>query len=133
MLKTFATFSFFTALFSLFVQGLLYFILPEFQLPFTLVLIEYWAFSYFLTQVSFFVVLYIHHRNSNRTGFAFLGLVLVKMAVAALYIIPQLKAEEVDKYYLMFNFFGAYFFLLFLEARELMVLLKATSYNRNTG
>jgi hypothetical protein len=108
--------------------GLLYFILPQFDYSFDSLLLEYWGFSFILTLFSFFIVLYIHHQNPNRTGFAFLGLVLVKMAVSAIYIIPQLKVEGVDKYYLMFNFFGAYFFLLFLEARELMVLLKEATF-----
>ncbi len=123
MLKDFLKFLLFSAVFGGFVLGLLWFLLPKLGYTFYPILIEYAVFSFALTQMSYFVVLYIHNQNKDRTGFAFLGLVLVKMAIAALYIIPQLKAEETGKFFLMFSFFGFYFFYLFLEARELMLLL----------
>jgi hypothetical protein len=128
MLKDFLKFLFFSAVLGGFVLLLMWFLLPKAGYAFRPELTEYALFSFVLTQMSYFVVLYIHNQNNNRTGFAFLALVLVKMAIAALYIIPQLKAAEADKFFLMFSFFGLYFFYLFLEARELMVLLNKDKF-----
>jgi len=129
MLKRFFRFFLVSAVLGALLLVALWFFLPKLGYAFMPIFIHYAVFSYVLTQISYFTVLYIHKRNKNHTGFAFLGLVLIKMAIAAIYIIPQLKAQQEIKFFLMFGFFGLYFFYLFLEARALMVLLNNQVYN----
>lgn len=132
MLKEFLKFFILSAVLGALLLIALWFLLPKAGSSFQPILLEYALFSYVLTQLSYFIVLYIQKRNKDHTGFGFLGLVLIKMAIAAIYIIPQLRAQEENKFFLMFGFFGLYFFFLFLEARTLMVMLNNKNYAEKT-
>ena len=60
----------------------------------------------------------------DKTGFAFLGFGIIKMAFSLVFLWPMIKAEYVDATYDTLLFFGLYFLYLFFETYASVSLLK---------
>lgn len=63
----------------------------------------------------FSIVNFVHKNFSDKSGFAFTGLTLFKMAASIIFFIPLMQSEIVDKVPDIFNFFIPYFLYLILE------------------
>lgn len=63
----------------------------------------------------FSIVNFVHKNFSDKSGFAFIGLTIFKMAASIIFFIPLMQSEIVDKVPDIFNFFIPYFLYLILE------------------
>lgn len=75
---------------------------------------------------AYFVLFTINKISSDKTGFAFMGLVLLKMAFSIYYLYPFISASPDNIVNLTIYFFVIYFCFLLLEVWFLARLIKST-------
>ena len=63
----------------------------------------------------FSIVNFVHKNFSDKSGFAFVGLTLFKMAASIIFFIPLMQCETANKVPDVLNFFIPYFLYLILE------------------
>ena len=63
----------------------------------------------------FSIVNFVHKNFSDKSGFAFVGLTLFKMAASIIFFIPLMQSETANKVPDVLNFFIPYFLYLILE------------------
>lgn len=66
----------------------------------------------------------INHFFFDKTGFAFLGFGIIKMAFSLVFLWPMIQDVNTDATYDTLIFFGLYFLYLFIETYAVVVLLK---------
>ncbi len=74
-----------------------------------------YAFHIFATLFIYTILLYINLNFSDKTGFAFMGLSLLKMFAAVLFLLPALLDKEVSNFVQVIAFFIPYFIFLIFE------------------
>ncbi|MAG87972.1 MAG: hypothetical protein CMB97_11515 [Flavobacteriaceae bacterium] len=74
-----------------------------------------YAFHIFATLLIYTLLLYINLNFSDKTGFAFMGLGLLKMVSAVLFLLPALLDDEVSVFAQVIAFFVPYFIFLIFE------------------
>lgn len=77
-----------------------------------------------LTLVSYTAVVLVWKASYDIVAFGFLGISLLKMFASLAYLWPLIRSEGPDVESKVINFFVAYFIYLFVEALEVMKLLK---------
>lgn len=77
-----------------------------------------------LTLASFAGVVLIRKASYDLVAFGFLGLSLFKMMASLIYLWPVISSENPDMESRVMHFFAIYFIYLFIEALEVMKLLK---------
>lgn len=75
-----------------------------------------YVFNYLMSLVSLGLVFLIHKYFSDKVGFAFLGLGLVKMAVSLVFLMPLIDSSINNKIPDTLNFFWTYFLFLLAES-----------------
>lgn len=83
------------------------------------------VFVVLLTAVGFAILAYIGTKGPNKIGFAFLGLVVIKMMVSFAFLYPHLKNPGPGVNMLVLNFFAIYFLYLAFEVKEVYELIKS--------
>jgi len=112
---------FFTAL----LFGIHYYILSHFfngELYFPLWTI--YAFNVVLVLIMFFVLYYISNKNNNKTLQFFLGLTLLKMGLAIVFLLPLFLGKSNHAQLEIINFFAPYFLFLAFEIFSLNKFLQ---------
>ena len=74
-----------------------------------------YAFHIIVTLFSYSFLLFVNHNFPENTGFAFMGISLIKMLAAVVFLIPLLRSEMVSKIGDVAIFFIPYFLYLFFE------------------
>lgn len=77
-----------------------------------------------LTIGGYGVLSYIGYRDHNKIGFAFLGLIVIKMMVSFAFLYPYLKEPAAGINIMILNFFAVYFLFLAFEVREVYELIQ---------
>lgn len=91
-----------------------------------------YVFHFFVTLMVFSLLFMVGKLMPNWVGFSFMGLILVKMALAIVFLLPLIKSKEVSKIPDFFSFFAPYFIFLFLEIVMAMKILKRFDYKFTT-
>lgn len=86
--------------------------------------LEIHMFVYALTAIGFGVLILVGRKDFDKIGFAFAGLVLVKMVVSFVFLYPYLQLSNLEVKTFVFNFFAVYLLYLFYEAREAYILIQ---------
>ena len=74
-----------------------------------------YAFHIFATLFIYTILLYINLNFSDKTGFAFMGLSLLKMFAAVLFLLPALLDKDISNFTQVIAFFVPYFIFLIFE------------------
>ena len=74
-----------------------------------------YAFHIFATLLIYTLLLYINLNFSDKTGFTFMGLGLLKMFAAVMFLLPALLDDEVSNFAQVVAFFVPYFIFLIFE------------------
>lgn len=83
------------------------------------------VFVVLLTAVGFAILTYFGSKGPNKVGFAFLGLVVIKMMVSFAFLYAYLKSPGPGVNVLVLNFFAIYFLYLAFEVKEVYALIKS--------
>lgn len=70
-----------------------------------------------------FILIYINKKVSDKTGFAFMALSILKMLAAVLFLVPLIRLDKVQKLPDIIAFFIPYFAFLFFELTFIIKLL----------
>jgi hypothetical protein len=83
-----------------------------------------------LTTASYTVVLLAGSTKYDRAGFAFLGLALIKLMISFAFLWPKISSDdEAAKPYLL-HFFALYFIYLFIEAMQVVKVIRLADPNK---
>lgn len=74
-----------------------------------------YAFHILATILIYAILLYINLNFEDKTGFAFMGMGLLKMLAAVLFLLPALLNDEVSIFAQVIAFFVPYFIFLIFE------------------
>lgn len=74
-----------------------------------------YAFHILATLFIYSILLFINHNFKDKTGFTFMGLGLLKMLAAVLFLLPALLDDEVSIFAQVIAFFIPYFIFLIFE------------------
>ncbi|MDT0642149.1 hypothetical protein RM553_04820 [Zunongwangia sp. F363] len=74
-----------------------------------------YAFHFFSTFIIYFLLLLVHDKFQDKTGFAFMGAGLLKMFAAVLFLLPMLLAKVAHPFANVLAFFIPYFLFLIFE------------------
>jgi len=74
-----------------------------------------YAFHILATLFIYSILLFINRNFQDKTGFTFMGLGLLKMLAAVLFLLPALLDDEVSIFAQVIAFFIPYFIFLILE------------------
>lgn len=77
-----------------------------------------------ITILAYAATAWVHQRSFDRTGFAFLASVFLKMMAAFAFLYPILREESPTQVDQVLHFFAAYFIYLAFEAVKVSKLLK---------
>lgn len=69
------------------------------------------------------ILIYINKKVSDKTGFAFMALSILKMLAAVLFLVPLIRLDKVQKLPDIIAFFIPYFAFLFFELSFIIKLL----------
>ena len=75
------------------------------------------------TTIICFILIYINKKVSDQTGFAFMGLSVIKMLAAVLFLVPLIQLDKMQKLPDIIAFFIPYFAFLFFELIFIIKLL----------
>ena len=93
------------------------------NLPAT-VIFEMYAYILIITVLAYAAILVVGKRDFDKIGFAYAGLVLIKMMISFAFLYPFLKSPEYEVKEVVFNFFAIYLLFVFFEAREAYLLIQ---------
>lgn len=88
-----------------------------------------YAFLLILSFVAISMLSFAHYVSESFTGYAFIGLVLIKMFASLVFLFPMLKSDLENKVLDVFNFFTPFFVFLFLEVWFSVRLLASKKAN----
>lgn len=74
-----------------------------------------YTFHIIITLISYFFLLFVHQTFPDKTGFAFMGISVVKMMAAVVFLIPMIQSDTIDRIPDVAIFFIPYFLYLFFE------------------
>ncbi|MCL6217125.1 DUF6168 family protein [Zunongwangia pacifica] len=74
-----------------------------------------YMFHILVTLFIYIILLYINLNFSDKTGFTFMGLGLLKMFAAVMFLLPALLDDEVSNFAQVIAFFVPYFIFLIFE------------------
>lgn len=74
-----------------------------------------YSFLFWVTYISFFLLLIINKFSKNNTGFGFLGLGIIKMGISVYYLFPLIQSNASNKIPDVLAFFIPFFLFLFFE------------------
>ena len=124
-LKVFLQFTLRVLVFSLLLAGIHYVVALNLAVTLSIdQIFEMHAFIVFLTVLAYAVMVMVGKRDFDKIGFAFAGLVLIKMMVSFVFLYPFLKSPMYDVKEVVFNFFAVYLLFVFFEAREAYLLIQ---------
>ncbi len=78
-----------------------------------------------LTLATLAAVVYVWKSYFDKVGFAFLGLVFLKIAAAMIFLFPIIKGSMGEPRIPVLHFFAAYFLYLLWDALQVAILLKS--------
>jgi hypothetical protein len=82
-----------------------------------------YLFHSIITALICFIIIYINKIASDKTGFAFMALSILKMLAAILFLIPLIQLDKEQKLADIAAFFIPYFAFLFFELTFIIKLL----------
>lgn len=82
-----------------------------------------YLFHSIITALICFIIIYINKIASDKTGFAFMALSILKMLAAILFLIPLIQLDKEQKLADIAAFFIPYFAFLFFELTFIIRLL----------
>ena len=82
-----------------------------------------YLFNFFLTASSYLFLLFVNKNFKDTTGFAFMGVSLVKMMAAVVFLIPLIQSDIKNQIPDVGAFFIPYFLYLFFETFFVIRLL----------
>ena len=74
-----------------------------------------YVFHIIITMLSYLFLLFVNKTFADKTGFAFMGISLVKMMAAVVFLIPMIQSDTIDRIPDVAIFFIPYFLYLFFE------------------
>lgn len=74
-----------------------------------------YAFHIIITLLSHLFLLFVHQTFPDKTGFTFMGISVVKMMAAVVFLIPMIQSDTIDRIPDITIFFIPYFLYLFFE------------------
>lgn len=74
-----------------------------------------YVFHILVTGLSYVFLLFVHQNFPEKTGFTFMGMGLIKMMAAVVFLIPMIQSDIVDRIPDVAQFFIPYFLFLSLE------------------
>lgn len=74
-----------------------------------------YVFHIIVTMLSYLFLLFVNKTFPDKTGFAFMGMSLVKMMAAVVFLIPMIQSDTIDRIPDVAIFFIPYFLYLFFE------------------
>jgi len=74
-----------------------------------------YVFHIIITMLSYLFLLFVNKTFPDKTGFAFMGISLVKMMAAVVFLIPMIQSDTIDRIPDVAIFFIPYFLYLFFE------------------
>ena len=83
------------------------------------------VFLFLTTLVIYLIVAWVYENFEDKTGFAFMGLSLLKMFAAVVFLLPLLLSDIASALDSIFAFFIPYFLFLLFETLVSVKLLKA--------
>ncbi len=86
-----------------------------------------YLFHFLLTFFIFALLFFIGKMLPNYVGFFFMGLILLKMVAAVVFLLPLIRAQGISKIPDFLSFFLPYFAFLFLEILLIIRILKFTA------
>lgn len=125
VLKVFLQFTLKLLVFSLVLAGLHYLVASNLEMTFpTKEIFKIHVFIVALTMLTYAMLVVVGKLDYTKIGFAFAGLVMVKMMVSFAFLYPSLESPVYDVKELVFNFFAVYLLFLFFETREVYILIQ---------
>ncbi|WP_081208097.1 hypothetical protein [Salegentibacter sediminis] len=85
-----------------------------------------WAvylFHFFATFIIYSILIWVHHNFQDKTGFAFMGLSLLKMLAAIVFLLPLILSEVSSVFLNILAFFIPYFLFLIFETLYVVKLI----------
>jgi len=74
-----------------------------------------YAFHIIITMLSYLFLLFVNKTFPDKTGFAFMGISLIKMMASVVFLIPLLQSDTIDRIPDVGMFFIPYFLFLLFE------------------
>lgn len=74
-----------------------------------------YVFHIIITMLSYLFLLFVNKTFPDKTGFAFMGISLIKMMASVVFLIPLLKSDTIDRIPDVGMFFIPYFLFLLFE------------------
>lgn len=125
VLKVFLQFALKLLVFSLLVAGLHYLVVTNIAMSLPVKeVFKIHVFIVALTILTYAMLVVVGKLDDTKIGFAFAGLVLIKMMVSFAYLYPMLESPVYDVKEVVFNFFAVYLLFLFFEVREAYILIQ---------
>lgn len=91
--------------------------------PFFYSIYAIYLFLAITTALICFILIYINKKVSDKTGFAFMALSILKMLAVILFLIPLIRLDKAQKLPDIIAFFVPYFAFLFFEMSFIIKLL----------
>lgn len=85
------------------------------EIPFFYSTWSIYVFHIIITLLSFLFLLFVHKNFPDKTGFAFMGISLIKMMASVVFLIPLLQSDTIDRIPDVGMFFMPYFLFLLFE------------------
>lgn len=85
------------------------------KIPFFYSTWSIYTFLFFVTLIPYIFLLYVHQNFPEKTGFTFMGMGLLKMMAAVIFLIPMIQSDVIDRIPDVAAFFIPYFLLLFFD------------------
>ncbi len=74
-----------------------------------------YVFHIIITVLSYLFLLFVNKTFPDKTGFAFMGISLIKMMASVVFLIPLIKSDTIDRIPDVAMFFIPYFLFLLFE------------------
>jgi hypothetical protein len=74
-----------------------------------------YVFHIIITVLSYLFLLFVNKTFPDKTGFAFMGISLIKMIASVVFLIPLIKSDTIDRIPDVAMFFIPYFLFLLFE------------------
>ena len=86
-------------------------------------LINIYLFNFLMTVMGLAILYLMYDKFNDKVGFTFLGIGIIKMAIAVSFLMPLIKSNFSNKIPDTLNFFFCYFIFLIIESVFMVKLL----------
>lgn len=86
-------------------------------------LINIYLFNFLMTVIGLAILYLMYDKFNDKVGFTFLGIGIIKMAIAVSFLMPLIKSNFSNKIPDTLNFFFCYFIFLIIESVFMVKLL----------